>query len=61
MGRDRHFQAILPLKGKILNVERFLGRSERILAHEEIRALIAAIGTGEADTFDISKLRYAQG
>ena len=60
MGRDRHFQAILPLKGKILNVERFLGRSERILAHEEIRALIAAIGTGEADTFDISKLRYAR-
>ena len=58
MGRDRQFQAILPLKGKILNVERFLDKVERILGHEEIRAVIAAIGTGEGEAFDISKLRY---
>ena len=58
MGRDRQFQAILPLKGKILNVERFLDKVERILSHEEIRALISAVGTGEGEAFDISKLRY---
>ncbi|MCH7605582.1 MAG: DNA gyrase subunit B, partial [Chloroflexi bacterium] len=58
MGRDRHFQAILPLKGKILNVERVLQQPDRILAHEEIRALVAAIGAGEGDEFDISKIRY---
>ena len=60
MGRDRHFQAILPLKGKILNVERFLGKAERILAHEEIKALISAIGAGESETFDIDKIRYGR-
>ncbi len=58
MGRDRQFQAILPLKGKILNVERFLDKVERILGHEEIRAIISAVGTGEGEAFDISKLRY---
>ena len=58
MGRDRQFQAILPLKGKILNVERFLDKVERILSHEEIRAMISAVGTGEGEAFDISKLRY---
>ncbi len=58
MGRDRQFQAILPLKGKILNVERFLDKVERILGHEEIRALISAVGTGEGEAFDLTKLRY---
>lgn len=58
MGRDRQFQAILPLKGKILNVERFLDKVERILSHEEIRAIISAVGTGEGEAFDIGKLRY---
>ena len=58
MGRDRQFQAILPLKGKILNVERFLDKVERILSHEEIRALISAVGAGEGEAFDIAKLRY---
>ena len=58
MGRDRQFQAILPLKGKILNVERFLDKVERILSHEEIRALISAVGTGEGEAFDLTKLRY---
>ncbi len=55
-GRDRSFQAILPLKGKILNVER--ARIEKILANEEIRAMITAIGTGIREDFDISKARY---
>ena len=58
MGRDRQYQAILPLKGKILNVERYLDKVERILSHEEIRAVISAVGTGEGEAFDISKLRY---
>ena len=58
MGRDRQFQAILPLKGKILNVERFLDKVERILSHEEIRAIISAVGTGEGEAFDLAKLRY---
>ena len=58
MGRDRHFQAILPLKGKILNVERVLQQPDRILSHEEIRALVAAIGAGEGEEFDIEKIRY---
>mgnify|MGYP002818458811 CR=1 FL=1 len=58
MGRDRSFQAILPLKGKILNVERVLQQPDRILSHEEIRALVAAVGAGEGEEFDIEKIRY---
>ena len=58
MGRDRQFQAILPLKGKILNVERFTGQPERILGSEEIRTIISAVGTGEEPDFNIGKLRY---
>ena len=58
MGRDRHFQAILPLKGKILNVERVLHQPDKILGHEEIRALITAVGAGEGSEFDQSKVRY---
>ncbi|MFC4812608.1 DNA topoisomerase (ATP-hydrolyzing) subunit B [Paenibacillus sp. GCM10023250] len=55
-GRDRHFQAILPLRGKILNVER--ARLDRILSNTEIRAIITALGTSIADDFDLSKARY---
>ena len=58
MGRDRTFQAILPLKGKILNVERVLRQPDKILGHEEIRFMIAALGTGEGEEFNLPKLRY---
>jgi DNA gyrase subunit B len=55
-GRDRSFQAILPLRGKILNVER--ARIDRILGNEEIRAMITAIGTGVKDDFNLDDARY---
>lgn len=55
-GRDRRFQAILPLRGKIMNVEK--ARLDKMLQNEEIRAMITAIGTGVGDQFDLKNLRY---
>ncbi|MCI0399133.1 MAG: DNA topoisomerase (ATP-hydrolyzing) subunit B [Chloroflexi bacterium] len=57
-GRDRHFQAILPLRGKILNTER--ARLDKILNNNEVKALISALGTGISDAFDIGNLRYGR-
>jgi len=56
MGRDRKFQAILPLRGKVLNVER--ARLDKILANQELKSLVIALGTNIGEQFDISKLRY---
>jgi DNA gyrase subunit B len=57
-GRDRHFQAILPLRGKILNTER--ARLDKILGNNEVKALISAIGTSVGETFDLTNLRYGR-
>ena len=57
-GRDRHFQAILPLRGKILNTER--ARLDKILNNREVKSLISALGTGIGEGFDISGLRYGR-
>jgi DNA gyrase subunit B len=57
-GRDRHFQAVLPLRGKILNTER--ARLDKILANNEVKALISALGTGIGESFDLSGLRYGR-
>jgi DNA gyrase subunit B len=56
MGRDRRTQAVLPLRGKILNVER--ARLDKMLGSEQIKNLVVALGTAIGDTFDITKLRY---
>jgi DNA gyrase subunit B len=55
-GRDRNFQAILPIRGKIINVEK--ARLDKVLSNEEVRSIITASGTGIAEEFDISKARY---
>jgi len=57
-GRDRHFQAILPLRGKILNTER--ARLDKVLDNREVQALISALGVGVGDDFDLSRLRYGR-
>ena len=57
-GRDRHFQAILPLRGKILNTER--ARLDKILTNNEVKAMISALGTGIGESFDLSNLRYGR-
>ncbi len=57
-GRDRHFQAILPLRGKILNTER--ARLDKILANNEVKAMISALGTGIGESFDLENLRYGR-
>lgn len=57
-GRDRHFQAILPLRGKILNTER--ARLDKILGNREVKALISALGTSIGESFDLSGLRYGR-
>jgi DNA gyrase subunit B len=57
-GRDRHFQAILPMRGKILNTER--ARLDKVLENKEIQALISALGVGVGDEFDLERLRYGR-
>ena len=58
LGRDRHFQAILPLRGKVLNTER--ARLDKILSNKEVKSLISAIGCGIGNSFDLTNLRYGR-